>query len=239
MFNILEILDVLIDVPTAEQTDAGSPLNELLHTGIRTNLGNLPIGTVITRHDFNGLLAAPAFYMKCDGSIINEANYNAGHTTTWANDIGTTALDGLYLPEGNDKFIKGVTNTTQDGTGAITFSGNANHISDIDHSHTHSHTVNSHRHRWILYEENYSGGNDKHTSYNSSGTNVEMPVETPNAISPGVLATMVTAGGTTTIGTSYTNNDSPGTDNDATTMDDATQDVEPWGLELEMWMKIV
>ena len=89
-------------LPTVEQCDANSPVNELLmNSGIRQNLGDNPIGALVAWEDFSGTLDVPEKYMEADGSVCNEANYNAGHSTTWDDDIGTTVLDGETLPNIN------------------------------------------------------------------------------------------------------------------------------------------
>lgn len=101
-------------------------------------------GMTITFHTFNDTLDIPRGWMRCNGEVVNETNYNAEHGSgAYAADgIASSNLLNKYLPNMTDKYAVGATSTTQDGTVAITTVGNAGSI--IDFSHTH--TIGSHTH---------------------------------------------------------------------------------------------
>jgi hypothetical protein len=126
-------------IPSNEQVDSGSPINELLtKEGYRDNLG-APIGTIHPWYDYNGTLSVPAQFMLCNGDIINETNYNSTHGSgAWTDEVGTTDLDGLYTPDLNaatNVYLAGGT-STQSGSSAITKTGNTTNQVDIEHLHS-------------------------------------------------------------------------------------------------------
>ena len=87
------------DIPSNDQVDANSPVSVfLMQDGFRDNLG-ATIGSITAWYDFNGTLGLPKGYMLCDGSQINEAGYDAQHSSgAWDDDVGLTALEDKYTP---------------------------------------------------------------------------------------------------------------------------------------------
>jgi hypothetical protein len=209
-------------IPTATQTDAKSPINVTLMEGIRTNLGGYGIGEVFWVHTYNGIIAARAGCMKCDGRIINEANYDAEHTTDWADDVGTTALDGKYLPNLVGKYPLGASTTTQTGATAITAVGNASHQVNLQHTHTGP----SHNHMW--YNEDGSGNDAK--SFSSGGGSQDLNIADDGGTG------IARSSGNTFSDDLYTDMAGTGaTGNGGST----TQNVQPESIELVPYMKIV
>lgn len=97
---------------------------------------SIPVGTIIGWYDYAGLLTMPQGWMLCDGSIVNESNYNSQHAAgDWLVYVGASPIGGIYLPNLNNKFLKGTDAATQSGTSAITSSGNVGHVVDMAHDH--------------------------------------------------------------------------------------------------------
>ena len=125
-------------------------------------------GDIKCHHTFNGLLPVAQGWMLMDGRIINETNYNTEHAAgNWVTYIGSSPIDGRFLPDMTSKYIIGVATTTQDGTSAITSVGNTSHLINIAHDHTVA------RRQW--YSRN-GGGADQ--VFNVMGTAVNVPLQT-------------------------------------------------------------
>ena len=192
---------------TEDAGQLGTPTFPWKRADITT--GYLFCGQVIMFHDYNGLLTPGQGWMKMNGDIVNEANYDAIHGAgSWDDYIGTSPLDGKYLPNAADKYPMGKANTTQAGTVAITFVGNASHQINIQHSHTvasHTHTM-AHTHTWPS-----GGGNTR-------------------ALTDGTESVSTSGSSTANTGAA-----APGTDSQLST----TQNIQPHTLELEFWMRII
>ena len=94
-------------------------------------------GDVKIHHSFNGAKGPGQGWMLCDGRTVSEANYDAEHGAgSWATYVGTSPLDGKYLPDMNNRYPVGVAATPQTGAGAIVPSGNTGHSVSIG-SHLH------------------------------------------------------------------------------------------------------
>lgn len=94
------------------------------------------LGEVKSFHSFNGAIQVPRGWMKCNGNVINEANYDAIHGSgAFVSDgIAALILNGKYTPNLNNKYLVGSTTTTQTGASAITSVGNTGHTSP-GHNH--------------------------------------------------------------------------------------------------------
>lgn len=132
---------------------------------------SVPIGSIISWNDFNGVLALDPNYRYCDGSVINAPGspidglttddlsgaYIVGYGTLGAGDIGTAPYD-------------------------ITPVGNPNHQIAINHTHSHSHTHAgpSHTHgngtlKFKVAEAGYNGGATGFLDmFTSNGTQVNI-----------------------------------------------------------------
>jgi len=198
--------------------------------------GYWSIGDVKYFHSYNGLLTASQGWMKCDGRLINEANYNTEHGAgSWASYIGSSAIDGKYLPDMGGRYLTGAASTTQDGSIAFTYTGNAGSQIDIAHTHTqptHTHAGGNHNHSW--YQDNGAG---VASSYDTGGSS-------SNIIDGGASTGIDVAGGSATLGLSYnTNNDSTvtgsGGDDVTGSALSATQTIKPESLETIVYMRII
>jgi len=205
-------------IPTVEQVDANSPVNEILmKEGYRDNLGLLQ-GMVTPWYDFNSTLSVPAAYMLCNGDQITETNYDAIHGAgKWAEDIVTTVLEDLYTPDMVAKYPVGIA-TTQAGTVAITSEGNADHEIDIEHSHDHNH-------KW--YDGKADGVHDQ--TFNSGGSGFNLG---PNSKTGGFFGIPISANNMGENTDGYTNDD-------ATTELSTTQDIQPESIGMKFLIKIV
>lgn len=158
-------------VPTANQGDLGTSTYPFKGAEITT--GYFFAGQIMPMHTFNGLLSPGHGWMKCDGRVVNETNYNAEHGAgTWATYVGSSPITSRNLPDlTGEKYLQGVASTTDDGTVAMPIYGNStNEISVGDHSHF----MGQHNHQWYV-------GRDATTddqTYNSGGSAVTVPAGT-------------------------------------------------------------
>lgn len=96
--------------------------------------GYLGVGDVYHFHHYAGNIEIPQGWMIMDGTIVNEANYDAQHATgDWDEYIVSSPLSGVYLPDMDQVYIKGKSGTLQAGTSPITLVG-AN-SADMSHDH--------------------------------------------------------------------------------------------------------
>jgi len=101
---------------------------------LHVQLGYLGIGDVFAWIDYAGAVPLPQGWMLCNGQIINEANYNAQHNAgDWANFIGSSSIDGKYLPNMTGVYAAGKSGALQSGSIPITTSGS--HVRDFSHNH--------------------------------------------------------------------------------------------------------
>ena len=148
----------------ADQTDAGSAVDQTLMDELRRRSAEFDIGDYKEHNSYNGILPVGAGWMLCDGRIINEASYNSEHGAgKWALDIGTTVLEGLYLPDFDNKFSVGGDTTTQTGASPITSEGNADHEINLRHNH-----------QWMKGDINFSGNRDRNRTWDSAGNEINL-----------------------------------------------------------------
>lgn len=189
--------------------------------------GSFFCGQVIMFHDFGGTLSPGQGWMKMDGSIVNETNYDAIHGAgSWATYIGTSPIGGKYLPDQAGKTVFGTADTSQTGAAAITSEGNAGH-SIVTPMHTH--TAPNHRHRW--YRAGASNASDK--TYDIDGNFVDLAAQSksPNqsTVQPSSNSTgLVDSFTSDPIGASSTGSSG-----------EMTLDVQNEGHAYEFWMRII
>lgn len=101
---------------------------------LHVQLSHLGLGDVFHFHDYGGNVTLPQGWMICDGSVINESNYDAQHATgDWDKYVVSSVLGGLYLPSTDLTYIKGKTGTLQAGSAPITTVGS--NTANMSHSH--------------------------------------------------------------------------------------------------------
>ncbi len=201
--------------------------NTFPFTSAKITVGYLFPGCVTLFHDYNGLLTPGQGWMKLNGDIVNEANYDALHGAgSWDLYIVSSPLDGKYLPNMANRYPVGTAATTQAGTVAITKVGNTNHQVALP---SHSHTGPSHNHKW--YESAAGASND--TSFSSSGTSQNLgPIARALNEDHIKFSTAAEDG----VRDSWTSND--GTGNTGSSVS-ATISHQPDSMEFEYWMRIV
>lgn len=149
-------------VPTDESGSFGTPTYKAKNTEVVN--GHFFTGMIIPFHDFNGTVSPGQGWMKCNGDVVNETNYDAIHGSgAWAIYVVTSDLDGLNLPDLAAKYLVGTAATSQDGSSPITFEGNSDHEVDIAHVHA----IGSHVHKW--YNATGTGLSDDDQSFTSVG----------------------------------------------------------------------
>jgi hypothetical protein len=205
--------------------------NAVTEAKIALSLRYGPIGTIISFHSFNGLLTLPRGFMKMNGDVVSQANYDAIHGAgAYVTDgIASSALLTRNLPNANSKYLTGSATTTQDGTVAITYVGNSGNTINIQHDHT----VDSHNHVWW----DFVSGEDDQT-YDSDGNTFEVDVDMgangADAADTGLRLVQKNEG--VHLGVNgYTSNQTPGTDNQLST----TQSIRPHSVEVMMLIKVI
>ncbi len=108
--------------------------------------GGFSVGDIKIHHSFNGAVPVGEGWMLCDGRIVSSTTYDTEHGAGhWNTFVGSSPLNGLHLPDFTARFPLGVAATTQDGSGAMAYAGNAGSTINIQHTHTHA----SHVHRTL------------------------------------------------------------------------------------------
>jgi hypothetical protein len=93
-------------------------------------------GDVKVHQSYNASTGPGHGWMLCDGRVINEANYDAEHGAgAWDTYVGSSPLDGKYLPDADNKYLVGAATTPATGASAIPTVGNANHEVNLEHNH--------------------------------------------------------------------------------------------------------
>lgn len=185
--------------------------------------GYWTMGDIKSHHSYNGAAPIDQGWFPCNGSIINEANYDAVHGAgSWDIYVVSSALDGRYAPNLLDKYLVGKNSTTQDGTGAISSVGVAGNSINLQHSHT----VNSHNHKWYNYL-----GSGQGSLYNAAGAAQFTAVA--GSTSGSIEKNFTTS---SSLGESgYTDLQSPGTNNQLST----AQSIQPESIEATFYVRII
>lgn len=202
-------------------------------------------GDIKPHHSYNGATPIDQGWFPCDGTIVNQTNYDAIHGAgSWATYVISSPIDGKYSPDMVGKYPVGAASTTQDGSVAITSVGNANNTRNLSHTHPHSHTVNSHthtdptghNHQWHLSNTT----ND--FSYDASGSQTII-----SGATPGTGIAYDSAGNPTLNQDLYTTNSSfgttsaetPGTDVSGVSGLSTTESIQPESIEATFYIRII
>lgn len=156
-------------------TDSAGSLGTDAIKWLKANIasGYWSAGDIKPHHSYNGTVPIDNGWFPCDGTIINETNYNIIHGAgAWEKYVITSLLDGKYAPNMIGKYPVGASATDQDGTSGITSVGNSSNLVDLSHAHTHTHN-----HQWYNFTSTAAGtsgtlqtfGAQQLNTYNSSG----------------------------------------------------------------------
>lgn len=220
-------------VATANAGEMGTSSIPFIRANITT--GYLYPGVVIMFHDFNATLTPGQGWMKCNGDIVNSTNYDAIHgTNSWTTYITTSPLSGLYLPDMTSAFAKGSNATSQDGTSAITTTGNSGHSITISN---HTHTMNlQHNHRWYDFRTTSIGAK----SYTSAGADQDLDSTSACDIGAiGLLHDEITVTNDPLISADLWTNNQLSTTETSSSNGGFTQDIQPESHVFQFWMRII
>ena len=210
-------------VPTDEAGDLGTSSLKWRRAEIAS--GFFFPGMMVPVHTYNDTVTPGQGWMKCDGRVINEENYNTEHGAgSWDKYIGSSDLDGKYLPDMTDNiYLAGTDETTQDGSSALTTIGESGSIIDFSHTHTVDH-------------------NHKYVKFNGIGEIPQIYDASGNLITP-------TAGANQTVDSPFSAG-SNGSNNPVdlytekvaavtSSAGGSTQSVKPESLEVIWYMRII
>lgn len=169
------------------RNSSGAPVAEAGNLGTDTfpfeqlnvTVGHLFTGMIMHFLSYNGTVDNPGEgWMKANGDIVSASNYNAIHgANAYETFIGTSPLEGLYLPNMNDRYLIGQDTSLlnwEDGTTSIGSVG-----SHTQSPPNHNHVQNAHTHSLSPSRPSSfgnTGGNtvvsntDANTSSNGFGT---------------------------------------------------------------------
>lgn len=158
-------------VATANAGEVGTETYPMKKANVTT--GYLFAGLILPMHTYNGLLTPGQGWYPCDGTIINETNYDAIHGAgSWDEFIVSSLLDGKYTANLSAKYLTGASTTSQTGVGAFTYVGNASNNNNAP-THTHSSPVHNH-----TFTSNTGTGN--FIVWSSAGTQLNINGEFAN-----------------------------------------------------------
>ncbi|OFZ54981.1 MAG: hypothetical protein A2428_03145 [Bdellovibrionales bacterium RIFOXYC1_FULL_54_43] len=119
-------------LPTAEAANLGSPTWRWKR--IYRRAGGLYAGCIKAKYDYAGAVLIEQGWMRCDGRIVSQANYDAEHGAgSWAAYIGTSPLQGKYLPNFATTYIGHKPGAKP--TGDVPFVPTGSNMFDFEHAH--------------------------------------------------------------------------------------------------------
>jgi hypothetical protein len=178
-------------------------------------VGYWDCGDVKLHHTYNGIVTVGQGWMLCNGNIVNETNYNAIHGAgSWATHIGTSPLEGKHLPAMANKYMTGSNTTTQTGSVALTYVGNAGNTIDLQHLHD-------------------SG--DYAARFNDSA-NALWDIRTGMSSWTADKVFTITGASSTSVGGQTTGVDVAGESGNALS---SSQSIRPESLAIQYWMRII
>lgn len=144
-------------------TDAGGSLGNSTYKYAKAHVesGYWSAGDIKAHHSYNGATPIGQGWMLCNGDLCVKAIYEVTHGVgSWDTYIGSSPLDGLYLPNLLDRYPMGAATTPQTGASTITGVGNSGSQVNITHNH-----------QW--YNATTAGAADQ--SFNGSGALLNLP----------------------------------------------------------------
>jgi hypothetical protein len=195
-------------------------------------------GDMKMHFSYNGTIYVGHGWMKCDGRQVTQATYDAEHGAgAWATYIGSSPLVNKYLPNYTNKYPVGGA-VTQDGSIAITSTGNASHTATYSHTHTlsHTHTTPAHVHQWNSTSGSFTSsgaalGWDSMTSHTSQAGFIFR-----NSFNSQTGGAMRTDAYTSSAGAVTTDSQSNATTSNPNT---ASVNVQPESIVSEFYMRII
>lgn len=199
-------------------------------------------GDIKPHHSYNGAAPIDNGWFPCDGTIINQTNYDAIHGVgAWTTYIGSSILDGKYAPDLLNGYITGVASTTKDGTASITNIGNTGNTINVDHFHAvsnHTHTETLHNHIW--YDSKTASVED--ISYDTNGDSVDINGGA-TVKDAGVFGINSTSGAAEALGDKFTAKNTSSSTGGSTPNTDSklsgAQDIRPNSLEATYYVRII
>ncbi len=173
-------------------------------------------GDIKLHHSYNATQGPGHGWMLADGRVVSQANYDTEHGSgAWATYIGSSPLDGKYLPDFTGRYPVGAATTTQAGGSAITAVGVSGNVLDMEHNH-----------QW--YDQVASGTTDK--SWNSSGSAIDLSSDASEA-SPSIN---ILVGNDNATGAAMLSPDLYTTNSGS-----ATQSIQPDSIQVQYYVRII
>jgi hypothetical protein len=223
-------------IDTAQIADNAVSQNKISSSAITrdkiADLEKVPPGVVQMFHTFNNTVALPRGWMKLNGDIVNQTNYDAIHGVgAYAADgVAASSLNGVNLPNIINKYAVGVSNTTQDGSSAITSVGNSGNTINLQHDHGSINSRKWHEFGSASPNNGYSFNSDNFANLSVFGSHVST-----SGSDTGLL--VGTGSASSLSGVSGVYNDDAGVEmpNDLST----SQSIQPESIELIYIIKVV
>lgn len=221
-FNIIKSAlsgDFLPRNPSGVPTDEAGSLGTEVYRWLKAYIvcGEWQTGDIKVHHSFNDEAEPGEGWMLCDGRVINQANYDTEHGAgAWAAYVGTSPLDGKYLPNFTNRYPIGADTTTQTGASAITPVGNASNQADLSHTHKYLHP---------------NGTSAPTKIYNSSGNQIDVAFsggKNSSSLYRGLSEASSSNGITAIAQNLYLKKDGS-----------TTQSIQPDSIEVQYYMRII
>jgi hypothetical protein len=158
------------DVTTLDASDEAGSLGSSTYRFNRAHItsGYLSVGMMKYKYVYTSISPVlEAGWMLCDGRVVSEANYNTEHgANTWASEVVSSPINGLRLPDFNNRYMRGVNGSTQSGASPITSVGNGS--LSISHAHGTNYTTGAPNNAGVSRGSiagvtNFSDGTHSHT----------------------------------------------------------------------------
>lgn len=189
------------------------------------------VGEIRMMHTFNTTLSLPRGWMKCNADVVNQTNYDALHGggAYTTDGIAASPLLNKNLPSALSKYPVGVSTTTQTGSSAITYVGNASNQVNLSHTHT----TPDHNHLW--YDEKGNGVADASFDINGDGLDISIDSDTGGA-GDNAISVITKTGAAEHLGNNFYTQDANPTTNSSGS---STQSIQPHSFEVIYLIKVI